>query len=176
MRNPRRDLLAFETDEAWGTLFGRLQGVTDDEYFWQPVPGCWTVHRDAAGKWVVDYEIDAPDPPPFTTLAWRLVHIASCKLMYHEYAFGAGRLTWDDLPYPGTASQAIDWLVENHRLLRSDLDGVSDADLDREVKTNWGDLWRMWQIFWAMICHDVHHGAEIGVLRDLYRSRPPLPD
>ena len=22
----------------------RLDGLTDDEYFWQPVPDCWTVH------------------------------------------------------------------------------------------------------------------------------------
>jgi hypothetical protein len=23
----------------------RLNGLTDDEYFWQPVPGCWTLSR-----------------------------------------------------------------------------------------------------------------------------------
>jgi hypothetical protein len=23
----------------------RLDGLTDDEYFWQPIPGCWTVSR-----------------------------------------------------------------------------------------------------------------------------------
>src|ERR1700733_15805099 len=23
----------------------RLDGLTDDEYFWQPVPGCWTISR-----------------------------------------------------------------------------------------------------------------------------------
>ena len=29
--------------------------------------------------------------------------------------------------------------------------------------------WPAWRIFTAMIAHDRHHGAEIGVLRDLYR-------
>jgi len=23
----------------------RLSGLSDDEYFWQPVPGCWTISR-----------------------------------------------------------------------------------------------------------------------------------
>jgi hypothetical protein len=23
----------------------RLDGLTDDEYFWQPVPDCWTISR-----------------------------------------------------------------------------------------------------------------------------------
>jgi hypothetical protein len=23
----------------------RLEGLTDEEYFWQPVPGCWTISR-----------------------------------------------------------------------------------------------------------------------------------
>ena len=23
----------------------RLDGLTDDEYFWEPAPGCWSVRR-----------------------------------------------------------------------------------------------------------------------------------
>jgi hypothetical protein len=37
--------------------------------------------------------------------------------------------------------------------------------------TNWGEEKPTWRIIWTMIEHDVHHGAEIGVLRDLYRVR-----
>jgi hypothetical protein len=29
-----------------------------------------------------------PDPAPFTTIGWRLVHLADCKVMYHEWGFG----------------------------------------------------------------------------------------
>jgi len=50
----------------------------------------------------VDYAGPAPDPPPFTTIAWRLVHLATCKVMYHEYAFSPGGLTWDELEIPHT--------------------------------------------------------------------------
>ena len=62
-------LLATEMDEAWKTVRDRLEGLTDEEFFWEPVPGCWTVHPDESGRWVVDYADPAPEPPPFTTIA-----------------------------------------------------------------------------------------------------------
>lgn len=170
------DLLATEMDKAWETLRRRLEGLTDEEFFREPVPGCWTVHPDESGRWVADYAVPDPDPPPFTTIAWRLVHIASCKIMYHEYAFGPGELTWDELEIPHTVADAIAWLEEGHARLRAALDGLTDADpstssgqaLEEMRLTNWGEPWPTWRIFWAMIHHDAHHGAEIGCLRDLY--------
>jgi hypothetical protein len=53
--------------------------------------------------------------------------------------------------------------------LREDLAELTDSDLDRPCATNWGEQWPAWKIFWTMIQHDIHHGAEIGTLRDLYR-------
>ena len=163
------DLLTAEMDEALETLRRRLEGLTDEEFFWEPVPGRWTVHPDESGRWVVDYEVQAPDPPPFTTIAWRLAHIAACKIMYHEYAFGPGKLTWDKLDIPYTAADAIAWLEEGHARLHTALNGLTDADLVEMRLTNWGEPWPTWRIFWVMIHHDAHHGAEIGCLRDLYR-------
>lgn len=163
-------LLATEMDEAWETLRGRLEGLTDDEFFWEPAPGCWTVHLTEEGRWIVDYADPAPEPPPLTTIAWRLVHVAVCKVMYHEYAFGLGKLTWDELNIPHTAADAIAWLEEGHARLREALVGLTDPDLEEMRLTNWGDQWPTWRIFWTMIFHDLHHGAEIGCLRDLYRA------
>jgi hypothetical protein len=99
-------LLLAEMDEVYGRLRRRLEGLTDDEYRWEPVPGCWTVHRDRSGAWVIDYAEPDPDPPPFTTIAWRLVHLADCKVMYHEWAFGRRQLTFPDLAAPPTAAGA----------------------------------------------------------------------
>jgi hypothetical protein len=53
-------LLLGQMDEVYDRLRRRLEGLTDDEYFWEPAPGCWTVHRDRAGAWVADYA--EPDP------------------------------------------------------------------------------------------------------------------
>lgn len=163
--------LASALEEAWSSLHHCLEGLTDAEFFWQPVPDCWTVHPDEDGRWIVDYADPAPDPPPFTTIAWRVLHIATCKVMYHEYAFGPGRLTWDELEIPHTAAGAIAYLQEGHVQLRAALAGLSDAGLAEMRSTNWGELWPTWRIFWTMAAHDLHHGAEIGCLRDLYRGR-----
>ncbi len=166
-------LLATQMDEAMEGLRQWVDGLTDEEFFWEPVPGCWTVHSDASGRWVVDYAVPHPDPPPFTTIAWRLLHIATCKVMYHEYAFGLAELTWDELEIPHTVADAIGMLEDGHARLRRALDELTDDDLADLRLTNWGEQWPAWRIFWTMISHDLHHGAEIGCLRDLYRAMQP---
>jgi hypothetical protein len=163
------DLLARAMSETFHDMRSRLQGLSDDEFFWEPVPGSWTVFRDAGGRWEHHYEEPDPEPAPFTTIAWRLTHVAMCKVMYHEHAFGSGRLTWDTIETPGSAVAALDMLDTGHALLTEDLSELADTDLDRPVSTNWGESWPAWRIFWTMIHHDAHHGGEIGVLRDLYR-------
>jgi hypothetical protein len=167
------DLLAAQMDEAWESLRRWVQGLSDEEFFWKPAPDCWTLHPDESGRWIVDYALPDPDPPPFTTIAWRLVHIATCKVMYYEHAFGPAQLTWDDLEIPHTVTDAIAMLQEGHARLRETLAPLNDEDLQEMRRTNWGELWPTWRIFWAMISHDLHHGAEIGCLRDLYRARGP---
>jgi DinB superfamily len=164
-------LLLAEMDEVYGRLRHRLEGLTDDEYLWQPVPGGWTVHPGPSGAWVIDYVEPDPDPPPFTTIAWRLVHLAHCKVMYHEWAFGRRELTFPDLDMaaPATAAGALARLEEGQALLRAALAGLGDDELDGPRWTNWGERWPAWRILWTMIDHDAHHGGEIGCLRDLYR-------
>jgi hypothetical protein len=165
----RVELLLAQMDEVYGRLAARLEGLTDAEYFWEPVPGCWTVRRDGSGAWVADYAEPDPDPAPFTTIGWRLAHLADCKIMYHEWAFGPGRLTWPELAAPATAADALARLEEGQRRLRAALAGLGDQELDGLRWTNWGERWPAWRVLWTMIDHDAHHGGEIGCLRDLYR-------
>jgi hypothetical protein len=54
----------------------RLEGLTDAEYVWEPVGGCWPLRRQKSGTWVLDGKWPEPSPPPVTTIAWRLVHVA----------------------------------------------------------------------------------------------------
>jgi hypothetical protein len=164
------DLLAREMSETFHDMRSRLHDLTEDEFFWEPVPGSWTVFRDERGRWDHHYEEPDPEPAPFTTIAWRLTHIAMCKVMYHEHAFGPGELTWLTIETPGTPGGALDMLDAGHALLTEDLAELDDADLERSVSTNWGDEWPAWRIFWTMIHHDAHHGGEIGALRDLYAA------
>jgi hypothetical protein len=165
----RCDLLSSCQDETYARLRARLHGLSDDEFFWQPVAECWTIYQDRSGQWAYHYAIPDPDPAPVTTIGWQLVHLGLCKLMYHEWAFGAAKLTFPEIPVPHTASDAIELLEHGQALLRNDLHSLSEAQLDEPRRTNWGDLWPAWRIFWAMLDHDAVHGGAIGHLRDVYR-------
>ncbi|MDQ3735351.1 MAG: DinB family protein [Actinomycetota bacterium] len=172
----RIELMLVQMDEAYARLSRRLEGLSDEEYLWEPVSGGWSIRPSTDGRWAAEYVFPDPEPPPFTSIAWRLLHIADCKLMYHEYAYGAATLTFPDLEAPRHAVAAIERLAEGQQLLRHDLTGLeSDAALDAEVNTNWGEPWPAWRIFWTMIEHDAWHGGEIGTMRDLYRNRSAVP-
>ncbi len=160
-------------DEAYDRLHSRLDDLSDEEFFWQPIPNSWTIYRDLqTSRWTYHYAIPDPLPAPVTTIGWQLVHVALCKVMYHEWAFGAATLTWPELDVPSTADQAIALLEQGQALLRADLQSLSEEQLDEPRKTNWGELWPAWRIFWAMLDHDALHGGAIGHLRDLYRWTP----
>src|SRR5215813_7573176 len=66
---------------------------------------------------------------------------STCKQMYHEWAYGPAKLTWPELTIPHTASAAIALLDAGHALLRADLLGLSEDDLNLPRRTNWGEVW-----------------------------------
>jgi hypothetical protein len=41
-------------DGVWGRFLGRLDGLGDQEYFWEPVPGGWSVRPGDDGRWRID--------------------------------------------------------------------------------------------------------------------------
>ena len=172
VKQMQHDFLTIAMNESWQYLRNLVEGLTDSEFFWEPVPNCWRIYQQSDGHWTYDYEIPSPIPAPLTTIGWRLVHLASCKVMYHEYAFGAQRMTFPELIIPHTAQDAIRWLEEGHKLLEADLATHTDDNLNQLVLTNWGEQWPAWRIFWTMLSHDLQHGAEIGCLRDLHRIWP----
>jgi hypothetical protein len=84
----------------WTTLFRpRLAGLTDEEYFWEPVTGCWSIRPTARGRLMLDLEYPEPSPPPVTTIAWRMAHIAGPVLgIRASNHFGAAEGPFRDLP------------------------------------------------------------------------------
>jgi hypothetical protein len=176
------DVLHASFAAACERLRRTLTGLADAEFFWEPVAGCWTVHRrgerraggaDGSGEWVLDYEVPEPHPAPVTTIAWRTVHIGAVNHLYHDYAFGPATATYD-LEMPGSAAAAVAWLAAGQERLLRVLAEADDGDLDRPTRTNWGDLWPEERIWRTLIDEQVHHGAEIALLRDLYRNRDTL--
>lgn len=154
-------------------LLRRLDGLRDEEYRWEPVDGCWNVRRDDASPsgWTVDYPDVPPDPPPLTTIAWRMLHISDGNTIYWEYAFGPGRRKfWDLLPHGGAAG-AIEYLIESQRPITATLAELNNDALDEMRPTHFGLEWPAYRVMRVLIDEQVHHGAEIALLRDLYRYR-----
>src|SRR4249920_3239320 len=118
------ELLATAMAETYEGFRRRLDGLTDDEFFWEPVPGCWTVFRGEDGGWTYHYELPEPEPSPLTTIGWRLVHVALCKVIYHEWAFGPRRIDFTSSDNPWDVRTAMKMLEHGHELLTGDLDGL----------------------------------------------------
>ena len=154
-------------------LLQRLDGLTDDEYRWEPVVGCWNVRasEESPSGWTVDYPEAPPDPPPLTTIAWRMLHISDGNTIYWEHAFGRGvRNFWDLAPH-GDAVGAIEYLRESQGPITATLAELDDVALDEMRPTQFGVAWPARRVVAVLIDEQVHHGAEIALLRDLYRSR-----
>ena len=178
----RADLLQEQWEASCSRLASTLTALTDAEFFWEPCAGCWTVHRrsetratsaDGRGEWVIDYVLPEPEPAPVTTIAWRTVHIAACNYLYWDYAFGPGTASFD-LEMPGNASDAVDWLTASQPPLTEALATLTDEALDDPRLTNWGERIPTSRVFTILINEQVHHGAEISLLRDLHRNRETL--
>jgi hypothetical protein len=98
MRTDRVGLLLDQLEASVGMTRDRLAGLTDDEFRWKPVPGCWSIRRRGEapspdpfgpGEWVLDWDRGHPRPEPVTTIAWRLGHLLS---MYNDrwaWTFGS---------------------------------------------------------------------------------------
>lgn len=106
-----------------------------------------------------------------------VVHVASVKLMYDDYAFGAGRLAWDDAEVEPWAdgeapvADALRWLETMHERVAASLARLADDDeLDRERPTNWGGLRPTRWLLATLITHDAYHAGEINHIRSIIRG------
>jgi DinB superfamily len=158
----------------------RLEGLTDAEYFWEPVPGCWNVRAAGQGSWpafgtgayLIDFAFPEPDPPPVTTIAWRISHlIVGIFGDRNARYFGGPPVSYESYDYPGTADQALAELDQHYRRW---IDGIRSLDLP-ELGERCREPGFETDSMAALILHIsrevIHHGAEIALLRDLYRHR-----
>jgi hypothetical protein len=164
------------SDFAWQRLRGRVAGMTDDEYFWEPFDGCWTIRKTDAG-YVADGAWIAPEPAPFTTLAWRIAHIVdilqedrTATWFGHEVEAADGQP-----PVPESAEVALAALDHSYDVWRRRLAALSQDDLDRPMGEPAGLYAEHDGASFALHILDelIHHGAEVGTVRDFYRGVHP---
>jgi hypothetical protein len=159
----------------------RLDGLTDDEYFWQPVPDCWTISRRGecsapmslgAGEFTMDYGTPLPgDREPVTTIAWRLAHIIVGFASANASHFGgphADRLTFC---YSGSPQGALRQLDDVYEMWVGGVHGLGGAGLARpqglQQPPKFADAPMAKLVLYTNL-EVIHHGAEICLLRDLY--------
>ncbi|GHE06299.1 DinB family protein [Streptomyces alanosinicus] len=175
---------AMDSGDGTGT---RVESLTDDEYFWAPVPGCWTVRRRAdgpgpratflagAGPWGRDAApYPHPWPPPVTTLAWRLSHLAEMLALRADHTAGTRSATREAYPVSGAAAEAVAALRTGAAAWRRALLSADDTALDTVGYCAYpygSDAEEPFlDIVWWVNQEVLHHGAEIALLRDLYRT------
>ena len=159
------------SDHARRRLQDRLEGLDDEEYLWEPVPGCWTVRPLPNGFYGWDFEWPEPDPPPVTTIAWRLAHL-TIDDRFRPWLGLEPHSDRHKRAVPGSAAAAIE-AVEATRVERHlDLMDVTDDDLWHSVGAIGGPYAESTRVSWVLHVLDevIHHGAEVALLRDLYRT------
>lgn len=164
-------------DYVWGRLTDRLVGLSHDEYFWEPVGGCWSLRQGDDGRWRLDGGGGggpAPEPVPVTTIAWRIGHLAGLGLAgFTDRLFGESVLTADAIDYPATVGSLPEFLDQQYQAWRAGLIGLDGAGWRRPLGSDWGPYAQSTTFDLALHLFDeiVHHGAEVGLLRDLYQHR-----
>jgi hypothetical protein len=184
MADMKRELVDL-SDHVWQRLRTRLEGLSDEEYLWEPAPGCWSIGPRPDGTWRADWPLPRPELEPFTTIAWRVWHVID---MYGEDRAPK----WLDVPAQGqpiglegpdgpppSAADAIALLERAHDRWDAHLGIVTEAGLAELIGPvagpEYAERTRAAYVL-HMLDEFIHHGAEIAVLRDLWRWQRTVSD
>jgi hypothetical protein len=171
-------LLRRQLSHAFAASRWQVEGLTDDEYFWEPHPGCWSVRRRApsvsatstgVGEWIVEWS--PAENVATTTIAWRLVHLAAWTDVYRDWTFGAATRSFDDLDVPHDAATAVQLLHRVQDEYSAAVGRLDDRDFEAMRPVHWGANFPIGVLVWQIAVEHLHHSAEIGVLRDIRRGR-----
>jgi hypothetical protein len=182
------------------TLNRAWTDLTDDEFFWEPLPGCWSVRPRRVcltptpfgnGDWVADFDaglveraVRGEATEPLTTVAWLMWHIASMPGRTAELDFLGGTRSaesgWPspyiaDHPVFTSADEAVQTLRTGWRALDRELQASTDEQLERRTRF-WGYPGQpgpaapTYQVVASLLNEVSHHAAQVCMLRDLYEA------
>ncbi|KAB8190652.1 DinB family protein [Nonomuraea phyllanthi] len=160
-------------------LRDRLDGLTDDEYFWEPVPGCWNVRprgtgtapvQAGSGAMTIDFAMPMPEPAPVTTIAWRLGHVIVGVLAVRNAThFGRASTDYHSYEYAATASEALAQLDAEYATWLAGVESLGEAELARPCGEEGPFADRSMAELALHINRElIHHLAEVCLLRDLH--------
>ena len=179
-------LIVAQLEFYWDVhLRPRLDGLTDAEYLWEPVEGCWNLRLREDGNYTLDTQRPPSAPEPVTTLAWRMMHVGAYCLWNRAGAFFGGDSVPDDADMfdarrvpaslPATASEAIAFLDQAYSRWHDGIAGLDEDALRAPLGPKGGPFAA--DPMAGLIVHIsrevMHHGGEICLLRDLYQAAGP---
>ncbi len=155
-------------------LQGRLEGMSEHEYLWEPVPGCWSVRRGEDGVERADLERGEAEPAPLTTIAWRLWHISDDLSGFSARTF-EGETERGPAPsrdWTSSAAAAVALVDTEWDRFVGHVGKLDQEGLDRPLGPAFGPYAQ--DSVLALVLHVadevIHHGAEVALMRDLYRA------
>ena len=166
-----------------------LDTLTDDEYLWEPVAGCWSIRPVeavsatpattplwGAGRFRMEQSEDEPSPAPVTTIAWRLGHMIVEVLGERVHShFGGPPVSLGSFEFSGDAAGAVAQLDEVYTSWTDGVRQLGETGLARPCGPAEGPFAEF--PLAALVLHInremLHHTAEVMLLRDLYRTAGP---
>jgi hypothetical protein len=166
-----RDSLIEVFDFAWRRLDSRLQGLSDEEYLWEPAVDSLSIRRNDSGEWTLDEAEVNTDPPLFTTIAWRMCHLGGSALGGFSGWFNDGSEPYlVDEEIPTDAIAALSFLNRNYQYWREGMVSFPEERLWLAIGPEFGPFSDASAVDLMLHVLDefIHHAAEIALLRDLY--------
>jgi hypothetical protein len=169
-------------DFSWQRFRQRLEGLTDEEYLWEPVRGCWSLRPGDGGTLVLDGDGGGgppPEPVPFTTVAWRIGHLGLLTLRgFTARLFGDEAVAGAPFgaPLPGDAGEVWPYLDAGYQAWRAGMASFGEERWWSLLGPDWEPYEESNHVDLALHVLDevVHHAAEVALLRDLYANRAGL--
>jgi hypothetical protein len=183
-----KDLLRSVVRKAFDNVRWLLEDVDDHDCFWEPTSPCWSVRRRSVagpgwgtGDWVCEDAWPPPDPLPVTSIAWRMAHLAAWTDIYRNWTFEDQTLGLARLEVPGSRDGLAAWVRSAQDRFSECVDALADPDLAELRPAHYGPHLPIFRLVSGIAVEHIHHGAEIGLLRDLRRGHarvqpPPVKE
>ncbi|HEX2850487.1 MAG TPA: DinB family protein [Acidimicrobiales bacterium] len=172
------DELRGHSDYVAQRTLARLEGLTDDELRWQPVPGAWTIRQLRDGRVVIDNCYRPVGAPAVTSIAWRLAHLTDVygsprNARWLRRTAQTASESWSAWRIAGSADASVAQLTDAMASFDALLASADDDLLWERIGSIGGPFAD--STLAAFVLHQIdeatHHGAEVGILRDLYCDR-----
>ena len=170
-----RNQLAYAFTLLWQEFRPALRGLTDDEYLWQPVANCPTIHSQPDGT----YRCDAQFPVGgAASVAQRLCWIAQITRVRTNQHFGDKSVVAGDVAsVPGTAKAGVEWLGEAVAAWAAGLAAADPTLLTRHSENlspgSMDGQFLFVDVVWHHLQLLAQCTSQVSLLRDIYLAQRP---